>query len=328
MKVHVAAKQLGVTPRALRFYEEKGLLKPRKEEENGYRDYSEDNINQLRWIIALRELGLPVTAIGKVLEALALDVEQTDPAGSDNFIRQADEVRAELYAEWIEQGRRLQALDRSIAVWRSQQSAPDLEAAESSTLQLKQSRIERMTWSDRWHYDELALVHGQDAPLAALASELTLKQYENALLQIVEWLDPRPQESGLELGAGTGNLTALLIAQGAVVTAIEQSQEMLAVLRARLPAAEPRLGNLLTLPVSGPSYRFIASSFAFRHLEPNQLLLALIEADRVLLPAGRLAIADRHDTVSPLRRWLEEHNYSIVTEILDGGLMLLYAVKP
>ncbi|MFF2089968.1 MerR family transcriptional regulator [Paenibacillus sp. NPDC058174] len=328
MKVHEAAKRLGVTPRALRFYEEKGLLKPKKAEENGYRDYSEDNIVQLRWIIALRELGLPVTAIGKVLEALAIDVELTAPAGGGSFIRQADEVRAELYTEWIEQGRRLQSLDKAIAVWRSQQDGPELEAAESNALQLKQSRIERMTWSDRWHYDELALVHGKDAPIVALTNELTLEQYENALLQIVEWLDPRPQEPGLELGAGTGNLTALLTAQRAVMTAVEQSQEMLAVLRARLPAVEPRLGNLLSLPVSGPSYRFIASSFAFRHLEPNQLLLALIEADRVLLPAGRLAITDRCDTVSPLRSWLEQHHYSIVTEELDGGLMLLYAVKP
>lgn len=47
----------------------------------------------------------------------------------------------------------------------------------------------------------------------------------------------------LDLGAGTGKLTAALVARGAEVTAVDPSAEMLAVLRASLPEVEARVGR-------------------------------------------------------------------------------------
>nr|WP_301539606.1 class I SAM-dependent methyltransferase [Paenibacillus sp. NEAU-GSW1] len=149
-----------------------------------------------------------------------------------------------------------------------------------------------------------------------------------ALLRTTDWTDPASGETGLELGGGTGNLTALLAAAGANMTVVEQSQEMLNVLRKRLPAVETRLGNLLTLPITGKSFHFIVCSFAIRHLDRNQQLLALAEADRLLLPHGRLVITDRIADDSMMEAWLNGRGYSIVTEPMDGGLTILYAVKP
>ena len=41
MRIAEAAKAVGCTQRAIKFYEEKGLLSPVARSENGYRDYTE-----------------------------------------------------------------------------------------------------------------------------------------------------------------------------------------------------------------------------------------------------------------------------------------------
>jgi trans-aconitate methyltransferase len=52
---------------------------------------------------------------------------------------------------------------------------------------------------------------------------------------LIELLAPRPGDRVLDLGCGTGELTAALAARGAVVTGIDASAEMLATARARHP---------------------------------------------------------------------------------------------
>ncbi|HVR02345.1 MAG TPA: methyltransferase domain-containing protein [Polyangia bacterium] len=50
---------------------------------------------------------------------------------------------------------------------------------------------------------------------------------------LVELCDPRPGERVLDLGCGTGELTAALAARGAIVTGLDASSEMIATARAR-----------------------------------------------------------------------------------------------
>ena len=53
---------------------------------------------------------------------------------------------------------------------------------------------------------------------------------------LVELCDPRPGERVLDLGCGTGELTAMLAARGATVTGLDASEDMLAPARVRHPA--------------------------------------------------------------------------------------------
>lgn len=62
------AKKLQVSTRTLRFYDQKGLLKPTKAE-NGYRFYNEDQVQQLQVIIYLKELGFSLAKIKTLLQA-------------------------------------------------------------------------------------------------------------------------------------------------------------------------------------------------------------------------------------------------------------------
>lgn len=58
-----------LTRKALRFYDETGLLKPsRVEWDTGYRLYDESNLDTARQIIILKNCGLSLSEIGKLLE--------------------------------------------------------------------------------------------------------------------------------------------------------------------------------------------------------------------------------------------------------------------
>jgi arsenate reductase len=58
MKVSELAREAGIAPSAVRFYEETGVLPSASRERNGYRTYGPDDLARLRLVVALRRLGL------------------------------------------------------------------------------------------------------------------------------------------------------------------------------------------------------------------------------------------------------------------------------
>ena len=48
MKINEVEQQAGITKRNIRFYEQQGLLSPKRNGENGYRDYSEEDVAELK----------------------------------------------------------------------------------------------------------------------------------------------------------------------------------------------------------------------------------------------------------------------------------------
>lgn len=61
------AELSGASVRSLRFYEEAGLLKPERDPANGYRRYSEADVDRLQEILLLRRLDVPVRDIAPLL---------------------------------------------------------------------------------------------------------------------------------------------------------------------------------------------------------------------------------------------------------------------
>jgi peroxiredoxin/DNA-binding transcriptional MerR regulator len=70
MRTGDVARQLGLTVRALRYYEKAGLVVPARSP-NGYRDYGPGSIRQLEEIRALTRLGLSVAQTRPFVECLA-----------------------------------------------------------------------------------------------------------------------------------------------------------------------------------------------------------------------------------------------------------------
>ncbi|MFJ9019540.1 MerR family transcriptional regulator [Streptomyces sp. NPDC102259] len=60
MRIGDAAAAAGTTPRALRFYEERGLLPPPRRTATGQREYGPDEVARVRVIRELLALGLTV----------------------------------------------------------------------------------------------------------------------------------------------------------------------------------------------------------------------------------------------------------------------------
>ncbi|MGA9396738.1 MAG: MerR family transcriptional regulator [Anaerolineaceae bacterium] len=65
----------GITPRALRYYDRLGLLKPTRVGANGYRYYGEEVLLKLQQILFYRELGLPLERIREIVTRHDFDVE-------------------------------------------------------------------------------------------------------------------------------------------------------------------------------------------------------------------------------------------------------------
>ncbi len=62
------ARATGLTARAIRFYEEQGLLRPAVVSEGGHRRYTAEELERLKLIADLRELGLSLCDIRGALE--------------------------------------------------------------------------------------------------------------------------------------------------------------------------------------------------------------------------------------------------------------------
>lgn len=67
MKINEVETLAGIAKKNIRFYEEQGLLSPRRNPENGYRDYGEEDVLVLRRIRLLRKLDVPIDEIRLML---------------------------------------------------------------------------------------------------------------------------------------------------------------------------------------------------------------------------------------------------------------------
>jgi DNA-binding transcriptional MerR regulator len=66
-KIGELTKAVGLTVRALHFYEEIGLLRPGFRSESGHRIYGENAVAQLQKILSLKQLGISMKEIKKLL---------------------------------------------------------------------------------------------------------------------------------------------------------------------------------------------------------------------------------------------------------------------
>ena len=74
MKINEVEQLVGITKRNIRFYEKEGLLNPGRNADNGYRNYTDEDVEALRKIKLLRKLDVPMEEIRKMQQGvLTLD---------------------------------------------------------------------------------------------------------------------------------------------------------------------------------------------------------------------------------------------------------------
>lgn len=97
MKIGEMARRVGVSPKAVRRYEQLGLLSPRRMP-NGYRDFDEDDVRIARELRSLREMGITAERTRPFLECLESGATESDecPSSLAEYATAIDELTARI----------------------------------------------------------------------------------------------------------------------------------------------------------------------------------------------------------------------------------------
>jgi SAM-dependent methyltransferase len=118
-------------------------------------------------------------------------------------------------------------------------------------------------------------------------------------------------DDALDLGAGTGKFTELLVSRAARVTAVDPSEQMLAELRRKLPAVHARVGTAEHIPLPDDSVDLVVAAQSFHWFDRDP---ACLEIARVLRDGGALAVV--WNVSGQECAW--DQACGVVTHFLDG----------
>lgn len=105
-------------------------------------------------------------------------------------------------------------------------------------------------------------------------------------VEAVDWVIPGHLHTVVDLGAGTGALTRLLVRKADEVMAVEPDDRMRAVLTEAVPGARALAGRGESLPLPDGSVDAVLASSSWHWMDP---IPTLNEIARVLVPGGTLA---------------------------------------
>lgn len=108
----------------------------------------------------------------------------------------------------------------------------------------------------------------------------------------VDLLNIVPGTRVLELGCGTGGITAMLVERGAIVTGVDQSRRALHVAARRAPTANFVEADLATFAPANAEYDRVLLAFVLHELRPETRLSLLRRTGTTVAGEGSVAVLD------------------------------------
>lgn len=105
MQINECEKTTGVSAKTIRYYEEIALLPPPKRKPNGYRDYSEADVDRLKLVSGARRLDFSLAEIKEILDlrdrgiapcGVLLDLLERKAEEIDRHIAELKEMQEDL----------------------------------------------------------------------------------------------------------------------------------------------------------------------------------------------------------------------------------------
>lgn len=114
MKIYQVEELVGITKKNIRFYEDQGLLCPKRNPENDYREYSLADVRTLEKIKLLRKLSVPIEEI-RLLQDGKLSMAQSMTVQIERIEKEQQnaEVMKELCLQLRDEGSDLNSLEAS-----------------------------------------------------------------------------------------------------------------------------------------------------------------------------------------------------------------------
>ena len=134
-------------------------------------------------------------------------------------------------------------------------------------------------------YDQVAEEYS-----ARISGELEHKPFDRTQLDRFA-ADVRDSGPACDIGCGPDHVARYLHARGVHVLGIDLSQGMVEQARQLHPGIEFRQGNMLSLDIDDGALAGIVAFYSLVHIPREEIMLALREFNRVLLPGGLLLLA-------------------------------------
>ena len=112
MRINEVEQLVDITKKNIRFYEQQGLLNPARNENNRYREYSEEDVDMLRRIKLLRRLAVPISEIRRI-QGMNIPLEDCMRRHIITLERESKNLEKirEMCSELAERGENFQTVD-------------------------------------------------------------------------------------------------------------------------------------------------------------------------------------------------------------------------
>jgi putative AdoMet-dependent methyltransferase len=312
MNTKEICKQLSVTPKMLRVYENQKLIHPVRGE-NNYRKYSIEDILQIQIIVLLRDLGFSLNKIRAIL-----DFKKSKNDYLYSFYIQLKAVETKIN-ELNNTKKRLNSTINQILS--TEEKGVELIDAIFSCCKNDNEKVMYEEILNRWNFDKMAVDYVNRYLKEDLAYQNSIKKVESMLLEMPT------DRSFLDVGGGTCYLWANL-QKVSHLTVIDKSLQMIFEAKEKVTWAQYILDDILLLQAEKyDTYDVVISTFTLHHIPYELQQRAINNMIGLCKKGGTVIIVDRgfinqSEMTLKVRQLAEEGNIELL-DIIKSEFYLI-----